>query len=267
MELLQPKLAGKVALVTGAARGLGRAYALRLARLGAAVVVNDINLEAWREFDEELTAVSVAAECRACGVRAIEVQADAADPAQVAAMVARAEAELGAVDILVNNAGGMLRPAAGSSAAAMTPEDTRFILDVNLMTTICCCQAVIPRMRERGWGRIVNIASQAGARGFGGNLCNYGIAKAGVIHYTRCLAAEVGPSGITVNCLAPALIRTSRAAAQFPEREQAAAGIPLRRLGVPEDAAKCVEFFVTDLGDYISGQCLGVCGGTLLWPI
>lgn len=264
---MERKLVGKVALVTGAARGLGRAYAHRLAQLGADVVVNDIDLEAWREFDEPLTAASVADECRACGVRALEVQADVSDRAQVDELVARAVAEFGSLDIVVNNAGGMLRPAAGSTAVAMAEDDTRFILDVNLMSTIACCQAAVPVMRERGWGRLVNIASQAGTRGAGGNLCNYGIAKAGIIHYTRCLAAEVGPWGITVNALAPALIRTSRASAQFPEREEAAKWIPLRRLGVPEDCAKVVEFLVTDLGDYITGQTIGVCGGVLLHPI
>ncbi|MBI2299073.1 MAG: SDR family oxidoreductase [Armatimonadetes bacterium] len=266
MEPLEPKLKGRVALVTGAARGLGRSHVLRLARLGADVVVCDIDLQGWREFDEALTAPSVADECRAMGVRAIEVEADLTDRAQVDAMVERTVAELGSVDILVNNAGGMLRPAEHSSAAEMSEDDLRYILDINLMTTIHCCQAAVPTMRERGWGRIVNTSSQAGVRG-SPSFVNYGLAKAGVIHYTRCLAVQAGPWGIHVNALAPALIHTSRADAQFPGRDDFAGNIPLRRVGVPEDVSKVVEFLVTDLSDYVTGQVIGVCGGVLTFPI
>jgi NAD(P)-dependent dehydrogenase (short-subunit alcohol dehydrogenase family) len=266
VESLTRKLEGKVAVVTGAARGLGRAHALRLARLGADIVIADMDLDGWREFNEPLTADSVAQECRDLGVRAIDVQADLTDRAQVAAMVERTVAELGSLDILVNNAGGMLRPVPGSSPAQMSEDDLRYLLDINLMTTIFCCQEAVPIMKERGWGRIVNTSSQAGLRGHG-DMCAYGLGKAGVVHYTRCLALEVGPWGIHVNAVAPALVRTSRAAAQFPQREKAAAGIPLRRLGEPEDVAKVVEFLVTDLSDYVTGQWLGVCGGVLVWPV
>ena len=266
LSALDPKLRGKVALVTGSARGLGRAYALRLARLGADVVICDLHLDAADEFDEELFADTVMDECRSYGVRSLGLEFDATDQAAVNQAVAEAVAELGAVDILVNNAGGMLRPVERSFAKDMPADDLQFILDVNLMSTIYCSQAVIPSMEQRAWGRIVNIASQAAIAGGANGFVSYGIAKAGVVRYTRSLAAEVGPLGIHVNCLAPALIRSSRATAQFPEREQRAANIPLRRLGDPEDAAKVVEFFCTDLSDYITGQVLGVCGGVLLSP-
>lgn len=262
MEALEQKLAGKVALVTGSARGLGRAYAIRLARLGADVAINDIDLDAAKEFGEELTAPSVMEECRALGVRSIEVETDVSIKAGVEDMVSRITSELGSLDILVNNAGGMLRPAERNKPTTMPEEDVRFILDINLMSTIFCCQAAVPVMRQRGWGRIVNVSSGAAIGALGGMEC-YGIAKAGIIHYTRSLARQVAPDGINVNCLAPALIGTSRAFAQFPERRHAGRNIPLGRVGVPEDCAKVVEFFCTDLSDYVTGQVLGICGGLI----
>ena len=262
----QKKLAGKVAIVTGSGRGLGRAYALRLARLGADVVVADLKLDSAKEFGEELAADTVMEECRQLGVRSIGIAVDVTDRTQVQAMVARTIEELGRVDVLVNNAGGMLRPVEQSRAADGDLDDLRFILDVNLMSAIYCCQAVIPDMRSRQWGRIVNISSQAGVRGCSQGFASYGLAKAGIVSYTRSLAGEVGPDGIHVNCLAPAWVTTSRSAAQFPEREEQAKRIPLQRLGTPEECAKVVEFFCTDLSDYVTGQCLAVCGGVVNFP-
>lgn len=266
MEPLPQKLKGKVALVTGSARGLGRAYALRLARLGADVVINDICLDSWKEFHETLTAESVMEECRAFGVRSIGIEADVSRKVDVEAMVERIVAELGSLDILVNNAGGMLCPIERSDASTMPEEDLRYILEINLMGTIFCCQAAAPHMKAQRWGRIVNISSQAGVRGSSPQMAHYAVAKAAIVQYTRQLALELGPYGITVNCIAPAYIKSSRAMAQFPEREQIAQQIPLRRLGEPEDAAKVVEFFCSDLSDYVTGQCLSVCGGLVLSP-
>ena len=256
-------LAGKVAIVTGAARGLGRAYALRLAALGADVVVCDIRLDAAVEFGEALAEATVADECRAHGVRAVGITADLTDRQQVASMVDQAVAELGGIDILVNNAGGMLRPIERSAASTMDLDDLQFIMDVNLMSTVHCCQLVVPTMKARGGGRIVNVSSTAAFSG-GVTFASYGMAKAAIIRYTRSLATELGPFGIHVNCIAPSLIATSRANAQFPERVAAAERIPLRRLGTPEDAAKVVEFLCTDLSDYVTGQCIVVCGGNYL---
>jgi len=263
MDKLEQKLKGKVALVTGSGRGLGRAYALRLARLGADVVINDIRLDSAREFNEALTAATVMDECRAFGVRSIGIEADVSQKALVDAMVERIVAEMGSLDILVNNAGGMLRRPETGVASTMTEDDLRFTLDINLMSTVFCCQAAAPVMRKKGWGRIVNVSSQAA---LGGNPrgVHYGIAKAAVIRYTRSLATELGPFGINVNCIAPALILSSRALVQDPQRKNAGPNIPLRRVGVPEDCAKVVEFFCTDLSDYVTGQCLGVCGGLIL---
>jgi 3-oxoacyl-[acyl-carrier protein] reductase len=257
---VERKLAGKTAIVTGAARGLGRGVALRLAALGADIAVNDINLRGHEEFDEQLSAATVMDECTAYGVRSVGIEADMTDRKAVSAMVDRVVTEWGGVDILVNVAGGMLRPIPTSYASTMDPDDYEFIMAINASSAIYACQAVIPSMKERGGGRIVNTSSTA-AFGGGPSFANYGIAKAAVIRYTRSLAAEVGEFGIHVNCIAPALIATSRANAQFPDRVKAAESIPLRRLGEPEDVAKVVEFLVTDLSDYITGQVISVCGG------
>jgi NAD(P)-dependent dehydrogenase (short-subunit alcohol dehydrogenase family) len=264
------KLAGKVALVTGGGRGLGRAYALRLAALGADVVVNDISLNSFQEYGEELSAETVIQEIEALGVRALGVEADATDKEQVAEMFAQVDAAFGRLDILVNNAGGALRGGERSEASSAPEADYRYILDVNLMDTILCCQAAAPLMKRQHSGKIVNIGSQAGLHAqIGGRGAPYSVAKAGVIQYTRLLAAELGAYGINVNCMAPGWILSSRAIAQgrsSPEtRARLESQIALGRLGTPEDCAKVLEFLVTDLSDYVTGQCITVCGGYVLF--
>ncbi len=266
------KLAGKVALVTGAARGLGRAYALHLADLGAHVVVNDINLRAFEEFDEAIEAESVEAEVRLRGVRGLGIQADASNKAEVDAMVEQIVRDLGRLDILVCNAGGMLRPIERGKASEMPEDDFRFIMDVNLSATVFCCQAAARPMKAQRSGKIVNVSSQAGLRGnLTGDMAAYCTAKAAITEYTRLLAGELGPHNINVNCIAPGLILTSRANAQFgrhlPENQaKASATIPLRRVGLPIDCARVVEFLATELSDYVTGQCIPVCGGMVLSP-
>lgn len=260
------KLENQVALVTGGARGLGRAYVLHLAKLGADVVINDVDLHAARQYDEELGAESVVAEVEALGRRALGIQADVTDKAAVEAMFQQAAEELGSVDILVNNAGGMLNPPPNSSAATAPEDHYRYIMDINLTGTVFCCQAAAPYMQQKRRGKIVNVASQAGLwSGRNGGGVAYKVAKAGVIHYTRVLAAELGPDNIHVNCIAPGYVLSSRAVAggrNSPEvRDRLLRDIPLGRLGQPEDCAKVVEFLVTDLSDYVTGQCIPVCGG------
>lgn len=260
------KLEGKVALVTGSGRGLGRAYALHLARLGADVIVNDVNLNAAREYGEALSAETVVDEVKTLGRRALGIQADVTDKAAVDAMFEQALATFGRIDILVNNAGGFLHPPAEHTAATAPEAHYRYIMDINLTGTIFCCQAASRPMIEARSGKIVNVASQAGLwSGHNSGAMAYKVAKAGIVHYTRVLAAELGPHGIHVNCIAPGWILSSRAVASGRGSEETRARlepeIPLRRLGTPEDCAKVVEFLVTDLSDYVTGQCIPVCGG------
>lgn len=268
--MAEEKLAGKVALVTGAARGLGRAYALHLARLGADVVINDIDIYAARKYNEELIdgAQTVGEEIQAMGRRSLDIAADVTDPEACKNMVAQIVEKLGRVDILVTNAGGQLAPNERSYAATMPLEDLKLIMDINLMGTIYCCQAVAPVMKAQGSGKIVTVGSQAGLRAGGdskGFFAHYGVAKAGIHQYTRHLAAEMGPYGVNVNCIAPGLILSSRAIAGGRNSEESRAraepNIALRRMGWPEDCAKVVEFLVTDLSDYVTGQVIVIDGG------
>ena len=262
------KLAGKVALVTGAGRGIGRAYALRLAGLGADVAINDIRLDSAGEFGEELTAESVTAEVEALGLRSMGIECSVADRDAVFAMVDRVVEELGRLDILIANAGGLAGEVAESFASSVSEEDLRATLDRNLMGTIYCCQAASGPMKEQGSGRIVTVASQAGMQAQGGGVyASYGAAKAAISRYTGYLAQELAPYGINVNCIAPAYIKTARlweiAFKHDAIRENLVAQIPLGRLGTPEDCAKVVEFLVTDLSDYVAGQTLSICGGAI----
>ncbi len=271
LEPLPQRLAGRVALVTGSARGLGRAYALRLARLGADVVVNDVDLHANREYDEPLTpgCETVADEIRALDRRALAVQADVTDEGQVRRMVEQAVAALGTIDVLVCNAGGAL--VRGNSMASEVPiADFKRMMDINLTGTILACQAVAPVMKAQRRGKIVTVGSQAGLRAQGGGGgTSYSVAKAAIQHYTRKLAAELGPYNVTVNCIAPGWILSSRAVAGgrgSPESRARLEGeIALGRLGEPEDCARVVEFLSTDLSDYVTGQIIPICGGVCLF--
>jgi 3-oxoacyl-[acyl-carrier protein] reductase len=205
------KLKGRVALVTGAARGIGRSHALRLASLGSDIVINDLDLESYKEFGEPLSAPTVMEEVQAVGVKCMAIEADVGNRNQVKAMFKNVLDEFGHIDILVNNAGGLVGEVSKSDACSVSEKDLRATIDRNLMGTIFCCQEAAEPMNAQGWGRIVNTASQAALQAQqGGIYASYGIAKAGVIAHTRYLAQEVAPYGITVNCIAPAYVSTRR---------------------------------------------------------
>jgi NAD(P)-dependent dehydrogenase (short-subunit alcohol dehydrogenase family) len=261
-------LKGKVALITGAARAIGRSHALRLARLGANIVVNDINLESHKEFGEKITGATVVEEICSIGVRSIGIEGDVTKRDEVQAMVKRILDEFGHIDILINNAGGLAGEVMKSYASLSPEEDIRATLDRNLMGTIFCCQSVAEPMKKQKWGRIVNTSSQAGLQAQeGGFYAHYGVAKAGVLAYTRYLAQELAPYGILVNCVVPAYVSTERLEQKVFSlpgmRQKYLDQVPLGRLAEPDDISKVVEFFVSDLSDYVTGQCLSVCGGAI----
>jgi 3-oxoacyl-[acyl-carrier protein] reductase len=263
------KLKGKVALVTGAARGLGRAYALRLAVLGADVVVNDVNLKSSEEFGEILTAESVMAEVEALKARSLGVECSVADKKAVDEMVGKIISEFGRLDILINNAGGLAGEVFESFASNVSEKDLHATINRNLMGTIYCCQAASGPMKEQQSGKIINVASQAGLQAQpGGVYASYGAAKAGIIRYTSYLAQELGPYNITVNCIAPAYIETARlheiAFKHEAIRNNVLSQIPLGRMGTEKDCAKvAVDFLCTELSDYVTGQTISICGGAV----
>jgi len=223
-------LEGKVALVTGSARGLGRAYALRLAKLGADVVINDVNMKAAEEFNEQLTAPTVVDEVRKLGRRSIGIQADVCKKSEVDEMFRRILEEFGRIDILVNNAGGRLSPPGAERrirqseawAASVPQEELRFTIELNLIGTILCSQAASIPMKQQKSGNIINVGSVAGVEtcAHSGRGADYALAKAGVIYYTRLLAAELGPYGIRANCIAPGYITSARIVAQAQASEE-----------------------------------------------
>jgi 3-oxoacyl-[acyl-carrier protein] reductase len=243
MELI-PNLRNRVALVTGASRGIGRAVALALAAAGADVAVN------YRE--READARALAAAIRATGRRAMAVSADVSNGAAVAGMVRRVGAELGPVEVLVNNAGiAIIR-----GVDELTEAEFDLTLAVNLKSVFLCTQAVLPGMRARRWGRIVNISSGA-ARGAGGIGVHYNASKAGVEGLTRGYAARLVQEGITVNAVAPSLIDTDMLHAR---REQYAARIPLGRMGTAAEVAQAVLMVIGN--EYMTGQTVQLNGGT-----
>jgi 3-oxoacyl-[acyl-carrier protein] reductase len=272
------KLHGKVALVTGSGRGLGKAIALRLASLGTHVIVHDLRHDTPKDFGEGQSIEEVTGAIRAMGRKAVTLVADLTDPEATRKMVAEATATFPHIDILVSNAGGDIA-ADGKSKAnpndMFIPDvDLDAVLDRNLLTVMNTCRAVVPNMLSRECpahelrGRIVNLASIAGMTGIAREI-TYGVAKAGVIQYTRCLAAQLRPHGITVNAVAPGMIKSGRFLATLKHREGAAELLgekrSLLRLGEPDDVARVVEFFVTDLAAYVTGQILRIDGGMQLF--
>lgn len=264
-------LAGKVAIVTGAARGLGRAYALRLAELGADVVIADLKLDGAKDWGEELGAATVPAEIEALGRRSIGVEGDLTRPDAVTRLFDETMKAFGRVDILVNNAGGAIARDSGPLATQTSQADYDLLMDVNLRSCLLCCQAAAPIMTAQRSGVIVNVTSQTGVSMLpGGLLAVYGAAKAAVASLTRNLASELGPNGIRVNAIAPGIIMTARVATQAAQRgigtDSQASALPLRRLGTVDDLTGVLEFLATDQSRYVTGQVICADGGAVLHP-
>jgi 3-oxoacyl-[acyl-carrier protein] reductase len=262
------KLDEKVAIVTGGARGLGRAYARRLAGLGARVVVCDLNLKSYEEFEGEaraMTADTTVEEIKAGGGDSLGFEFDIADRDAVFAMVDEVNRAWGRVDILVANAGGGRGTPRDTTATLVPPDLLALVTGMNFFGTVHSCSAVAPVMKAQRSGKIVTVASYAGlVAGIGGGYAHYGANKAAIAHYTRYLAQELGPYGINANCIAPGVIETARIVQLVGARPGSSEGNPeiaLRRNGQPEDCAKVVEFLCTDLSDYVTGAVIPVDGG------
>ncbi|MCL5025439.1 MAG: glucose 1-dehydrogenase [Chloroflexi bacterium] len=257
------QLSGKVALVTGGGRGIGRAIALRLAREGADIVV--------AEIDEPLGA-GVKAEVEGLGRRCLALACNVASKASVTATVERAAGEFGRLDILVNNAGvHQVRP-----ALTLSEQDWDFVLGVNAKGVLFCCQAAAPYMIKAGSGKIINIASHAGKRGTPYSI-HYGASKAAVISLTRGFALELAPHHINVNAVCPGTMDTEMwaqidenrgAMLGLPKGElmrRTVANIPLGRAGTAEDVAGLVAFLASPDADYMTGQAVNITGGVTMF--
>jgi 3-oxoacyl-[acyl-carrier protein] reductase len=272
---LEIDLSGRVALVTGGSRGLGRADALTLARAGADVVIADIQVESSEEDVAEWGPLAQAAkgqgivyteatarEIQALGQRSAAIKCDVTDRGQVDATVARVVEEFGSLDILINNAGTLDHAAQFHN---QSPELWERDLRVNLTGAFNCSQAAWPHMKDRGWGRIVNMASVAGTLG-GFGQASYSTTKAGLLGLTRTLALEGGRHGITCNAIVPGVIGTEAFNFGNPEMNQRIVDrTVLRRPGDPQDVANAIAFLCSDLAAYVTGIELNVSGGVELF--
>jgi 3-oxoacyl-[acyl-carrier protein] reductase len=245
------KLKGRVALVTGASQGIGRACALALAREGATVAVAARNRE---KLDEVVSAITGA------GGSAAAFVIDVGDEEQIKVGIKAAIAQFGKIDILVNNAG----VTRDQLLMRMKRADWDVVLNTNLTSAYLCMQQVIGSMLKQRWGRIINITSVFGQMGQAGQA-NYAASKAGLIGLTLAMAREVASRNITCNAVAPGFIETSMTAVLSDEfKENAVKSIPLGRVGSPEDVANAVRFLASDEASYITGHVLSVNGGLLM---
>jgi 3-oxoacyl-[acyl-carrier protein] reductase len=245
----------RTALVTGASRGIGRAIALGLAKRGYDVAINDI--ERQKEALSE-----VAREIEALGQRALPVLADVSSKKEVAAMVAQAETTFGHIDAVVNNAGILI----AGTVEGLKEDDWDAVMDVNAKGTFLVVQAVLPGMRKRHYGRIVNIASIGGKHG-APEQAHYSASKAAVMGFTRVLAQEVGVDGITANCVCPGIILTDMGRVNLDDpavRKSWQDKTAMHRIGDPEDVVGTVAFFASDDSAFVTGQSLNVDGGIVL---
>lgn len=243
---------GKTAIVTGAAKGIGKEIALKLAGMGANIVLNYVN--------SEEKAIEAQEEIKALGVEVLIIKGDVSVIKDVENLVNTAKEKFGTIDIMVNNAG----ITKDNLILRMKEEDFDSVIDINLKGTFNCLKAITPIMVKQKKGRIINISSIVGVTGNAGQV-NYSASKAGIIGMTKSLAKEIGSRGITVNAVAPGFIETEMTAVLGEKfKEEAKKGISLKRLGTPKDVANVVGFLASEEGSYITGQVINVDGGIVI---
>ncbi len=274
-----PILKGKVALVTGAAKGIGRVVALRLARLGANVVVEDLRFTTYSELGRDSKFRDSFEELSDCQGDHMKFEGDLSKKKVVDEMFDQIINKYRRLDILVNVAGGAvvegaLFPHLGIEVKKGESDPSAFSetlldanIDINYKTTVFCCQRAASIMKEQRSGKIVNIASVSGVMIQDKKFAPYGASKAAVTHYSKYLAIELAEYGVNVNCILPGPIETERTIAlwkRMGSTEKLLAQIPMRRFGTPEDVAGAVQFFATELSDWVTGQALVLGGGVEL---
>lgn len=243
---------GKTAIVTGAAKGIGRAIALKLASKGANIVLN------YRSSEEK--AIEVEEEIKSLGVEVLRVKGDISVLSDVENLINSAKEKFGTIDIMVNNAG----ITKDNLILRMKEEDFDSVIDVNLKGVFNCLKTITPIMVKQKKGKIINLSSVVGVSGNAGQV-NYAASKAGVIGMTKSLAKEVGSRGITVNAVAPGFIETDMTEVLGDKlKDETKKGIPLKRLGTPEDVANVVSFLASEEGNYVTGQVINVDGGMVM---
>ena len=257
MILDDMQLKGKIALVTGSGGGIGRAIALDLAALGAKVAINYYtNKEGANETAEII---------RSQGGEAVVIQADVTDEAQIQSLVRSTEEAFGGtIDILVNNAGDLVER---RLIEDFSMDLYRKIMDVNVTSTVFMCKAVIPGMKAKRSGNIVNMSSLAAHNGGGNGAVIYAASKGAIVSFTKGLAKELAPYGIRVNCVAPGFIEDTKFHATHTSREArdaTVAAIPLGRSGLPRDVSRVVAFLATDQSAFITGETVDINGGVLM---
>lgn len=245
-------LKGKCAIVTGAAKGIGKAIALKLASLGANIVLN------YRSSEEK--AIETENEIKALGVEVLRVKGDISNISDVENLINTAKENFGKIDIMVNNAG----ITKDTLILRMKEEDFDSVINVNLKGVFNCLKTITPVMVKQREGKIINLSSVVGLSGNAGQV-NYAASKAGAIGMTKSLAKEVGARGITVNAVAPGFIETDMTEVLGDKfKEEAKKAIPLKRLGKPEDVANVVAFLASEDANYITGQVIQVDGGMVM---
>ena len=243
----------KVALVTGAARGIGKAIAKKLAENGVKVIINDVNIKEAEMTCNELKSLELAVSINCCDVGNFK---------QAQKMIKDILGYYGTIDILVNNAGIVQ----SSTVEKMTEEEWDEVMRINLKGVFNCCKAVLKPMKRQKRGKIINISSLAGKNGGIKAGAAYAASKAGVICFTKTLARELAPCGITVNSVAPSMVETELATGftTKEQRDELLAGIPLKRFGKAEEIAELVFFLSSNSSDYITGETININGGSYM---